>query len=48
LGFGGNQQKEWNLGETWKETETSKVMKEKVNRSKKDNRILVHKHNIKK
>jgi hypothetical protein len=35
LGFGENQQKEWDSGETWKEIETSKVMKEKVNRSKK-------------
>jgi hypothetical protein len=34
LGFGENQQKEWISDETWKETETMKLAKENVNRSK--------------
>jgi hypothetical protein len=34
MGFRENQQKEWISEETWKETETRKLAKEKVNRSK--------------
>jgi hypothetical protein len=34
LGFRENQQKEWISEETWKETETRKLAKENVNRSK--------------
>jgi uncharacterized protein YjcR len=43
LGLRENQQKEWISEETWKEIETRKLAKEKVNRSKKDNRKLLHK-----
>ena len=35
VGFRENQQKEWISEEKWKETETRKLVKEKVNRSKK-------------
>jgi hypothetical protein len=48
LGFGENQQKEWISEETWKETESRKLAKENVNRTKQENRKLIHKHNTQK
>ena len=48
LGFRENQQKEWISEETWKEIERIKLAKENVNRSKRRQQKLIHKHSTQK